>query len=102
MTATRADVEAAVEAGFPATDRGAVLAVLDLYGTEPHEREKDRVQFAIVLLSGGSEGRLLELVQAAKVDYRDVLAWAQTGPLPEAEGRELQRRARELNQKWGR
>lgn len=92
---------AAVQAAFHAGDPAAILAVLDLYGTEPCERERERVQLAIVELSAGSEDKLRELVQTAKSDYRDILAWQQLGPLSEAEGKKLQTKARALLEKWG-
>ncbi len=101
MTHTRDDVLAAVQAAFHAGDLATILAVLDLYGTESYERERERVQLAIVELSGGSKDKLLELVQTAKTDYRDVLAWQQLGPLSEAEGKKLQNEARALLEKWG-
>src|SRR5438105_2243607 len=90
MTHTRSEVEAAVRAAFPHSDTPTILSVIDLYGTEPHERERERVQLAIVALSQGSEEKLLTLVQIAKTDYRDVLCWAETGPLSEAEGQRQQ------------
>ena len=102
MTATRSDVEAAALAAFPHGDAATILALLDLYGTEPHEREKERVQLAVIALSQGSEEKLLELVQTAKTDYRDILAWVETGPLPESEGLAQQQRAHDLLDKWGR
>ncbi len=100
MPATREDVIAAVRGAFSAGDEQAVLAMLDLYGAEPHERERERVQLAIVHLSRGSADRLQELVQAAKTDYRDILSYAQ-GPLSPAEGEKLQRAARDLMARWG-
>jgi hypothetical protein len=102
VTHTREDVLAAVKATFQESDTATIVAVLDLYGVEPHERERERVQLAIVQLSAGSEEKLLELVRAAKVDYRDVLAWQELGPLPEAEGKKAQEEASGLLEKWGR
>jgi hypothetical protein len=101
MTPTRDDVVAAAQATFPDGDLATILAVLDLYGTQPHERERERVQLAILQLSGGSEDKLLYLVQAAKTDYRDVLAWQQLGPLSESEGEKVKNEARGLLEKWG-
>lgn len=101
MPATREDVVAAVRRAFSAGDEQAVLAMLDLYGVEPYERERERVQLAIVRLSQGSADKLQELVQAAKTDYRDILSWAQTGPLSPDEGEKLQRAARDLALRWG-
>jgi hypothetical protein len=101
MNHTRAEVEAAVKATFPNSDPAAILGVVDCYGTEPHERERERVQLAIIALSRGSEEKLLELVQTAKTDYRDVLSWAETGPLTESDGQMQQERVRGLLERWG-
>lgn len=54
-----------------------MLAVLDAYGTETYERERERVQIDILKLSEGSVDKLLHFVTAAKLDYRDVLYWAE-------------------------
>ncbi len=72
---TRADVEVAVGRLFPAEDHPALLEVLDLYGEEPHERERERVQLALVTLSNGNVDLLLDLIRCARQDYRDVLYW---------------------------
>jgi hypothetical protein len=101
MTQTRDDIVAAIHAAFPDKDLATILAVLDLYGTEPYEREKERVQLAIVELSQGSEDKLRYLVQIAKTDYRDVLAWQELGPMSEADGKKAQQEARDLLAKWG-
>ena len=101
MTHTRDDVVAAVEVAFPDGDPASILALVDQYGTEPYEREKERVQIAIIELSEGSKEKLLYMVQAAKTDYRDVLAWKQLGPLSKPEGEKLQTEARALVEKWG-
>lgn len=46
------------------------------YGTEPHEREVERVRSACVKLAEGDEKKLEYFVSVAKQDYRDVLFWA--------------------------
>lgn len=60
-----------------------------LFGTHPdaeHLREtllgyadsaSPRVQLAILKLSEGDTERLLHFIEAARIDYRDVLAWAE-------------------------
>lgn len=68
---------AAVRQWLPDEDTATVLAVLDAYGTEPYERERERVQIAILKLSEGNVDKLLQCVTAAKLDYRDVLYWAE-------------------------
>jgi len=61
-----------------------VLSILDEYGTQTHEREREHVQLAILKLSAGDRRRLLQNVAAAKRDYRDVLMWSEEpDPTPE-------------------
>jgi len=96
---------------WPDGDPQEIMAVLDAYGTEPYERGRDRVQLAIIKLSGGKRDRLEALVQTAKRDYRDVLAYAEypeemrTGPiamrqLSAEEARALRRRDKAQYRKW--
>ena len=101
MRLTRADVATAVRERFPNSDAAAIVGVLDLYGTEAHEHERERVQLAIIALSEGSEGKLRYFVDAAKKDYRDVLCWVETGPLSEAEGARVREAAHRLIENWG-
>jgi hypothetical protein len=101
MPTKRDDVIAAIEIAFPGRDLPGLLAVVDRYGSEPHEPEAERVRLAIVELSQGDEQRLQSLVQAAKVDYRDVLAWKELGPISLAQGERLQHGARALIDSWG-
>jgi hypothetical protein len=62
---------------FPSEDLQKIIAILDEYGTEPHERERERVQIAVLKLSGENMDHLHEHVAMAKRDYRDVLAYAE-------------------------
>ncbi len=101
VTHTRDNVLAAVRASFPHNDAATILSVLDLYGTEPYEREKERVQLAIVALAAGDEDKLLYFVQCAKTDYRDVLHWHASGPLSAEEGARARQAALDLIKRWG-
>ena len=94
-------VAAALEARFPHGDIAALQATLDLYGTEPREPERERVQLAIVELCGGAEARLAQLVRDAKIDYRDILAAQELGPHGDARGQAPQDEARALIERWG-
>ena len=76
MSATRDDVLAAIRASFPKERWHDIGLILDAYGTEPHERERERVQLAILKISEGDEPKLQDHVATAKKDYRDVLFWA--------------------------
>jgi hypothetical protein len=70
-------VERLVQRLFSGVPGATVLELLDQYGTESYERERDRVQTAILKLSGGDLKRLAEMVALAKTDYRDALAAAE-------------------------
>ena len=54
-----------------------IQAILDGYGGEGRVWGRQRVQLAILKLSGGQRERLPELVEMAKRDYRDVVAYAE-------------------------
>jgi len=58
---------------FPNEDQEKIMGILDLY----HGPEKERVQIAILKLSGGDLEDLRTEVETAKRDYRDVLAYAE-------------------------
>ncbi|HTN27080.1 MAG TPA: hypothetical protein VL180_04790 [Burkholderiales bacterium] len=66
----------AIRASFPQDRWAHVEALLADYGTEPHEREVERVRLAILKISEGDERKVEEHVATAKKDYRDVLFWA--------------------------
>ena len=95
------EIIAAIRTAFPASDPATVLAVLDRYGVEPHERERTRVQLAIVALSEGNGDKLPDLVQTAKTDYRDILCWHEIGPLAPQQGKQAQEAALRVLKKWG-
>src|SRR5438105_5697881 len=71
------EVVAVVQKTFPESSWTRILELLDTYGTESYERERERVQLAILKLSEGNEEKLREFVAVAKRDYRDVLFWAE-------------------------
>jgi hypothetical protein len=77
MAYSRDDVLASVRTIFPGSDWASVVALLDRYGVAAHERERERVQVAILKLSEGSEDKVREYVDVAKRDHRDVLFWAE-------------------------
>jgi hypothetical protein len=59
-------------------DVDKILSILNQYGNEEHEKEQERVHLAILKLC--DEENLEDpskYVEAAKQDYRDVLAWAE-------------------------
>ena len=101
MPHSRAGVVAAVRASFPGADPDAILAVLDEYGVEPYQRERDRVLLAIVDLSAGDEAKLRYFVEVAKRDYRDVLFWSDNPEEAKLDTAEKTRRVREMLVKFG-
>ena len=101
MTHSRARVAAAVRASFPDTEPDAILALLDEYGVEAYQRERDRVQLAIVDLSEGDQAKLRYFLEVAKQDYRDVLFWSDNPAEAKLDTPEKKRRVREMFVKLG-
>jgi hypothetical protein len=101
MTYSRDEVVAAVQAAFPKSSWPRVLELLDSYGVESYERERERVQLAILKLSGGSEEKLREFVAVAERDYRDVLFWAEYPEVARLVTPEKRERMRKMFEKFG-
>jgi hypothetical protein len=101
MPVTREQMIAAARAAFGDDALDDIVAALDQYGVEKQEPERERVQLAIIALSGGDKKRLLRFVSDAKIDYRDILAAQQLGPISGEDGKKLQDAARGLIEKWG-
>lgn len=78
MNLEREDVIAMVRRLVPETGVAAVMQLLDRYGAEPGEPERERVQLAILKLSEGQSSKLQHYLEAAKRDYRDVLSWLES------------------------
>jgi len=78
------------------------LPVLDEYGTEAHEREVDRVKFAILEVSEGRLSRLPYFVKCAKIDYWDVLTGARLPHMTDDEEADWQARADRMLALWNR
>jgi hypothetical protein len=78
----REDVLATVRRHFPEAEVPAVMEMLDRYGTQANEPERDRVHLAILKLSEGQRSKLQHYVDAAKCDHRDVLHWSEGPGLP--------------------
>jgi hypothetical protein len=101
MKSSREQVEQMARMLFPNSDANAILSLLDDYGAQDWQREKERVQLAILKLSTGDEEKLRYFTEVAKQDYRDVLMWADSPPSPEQAAAEFER-AKTLLEKWGR
>ena len=101
MTRSREDVVTSVQASFPKTSWPQVLELLDSYGVEAYERERERVQLAILKLSAGSEEKVCEFVAVAKRDYRDVLFWAEYPEEARLDTPEKRQRIKNMFEKFG-
>src|SRR5438067_3530253 len=101
MTPSRDEVVAAVEVAFPESNCARVLKLLDSYGVESYERERERVQLAILKLSAGSEEKVREFVAVAKRDYRDVLFWAEYPEEARLDTPEKRQRIKKMFEKFG-
>jgi hypothetical protein len=96
---------------WPDADPQEILDLLNAYGTESYETGRTRVQLAILKLSEGDRERLPDLVKMAKVDFRDVLPYAEypqemrTDPIkmrdmPEEEAQSIRQRDRKQYESW--
>ena len=96
---------------WPDADPDEILDILDEYGKENYETGCMRVQLAILKLSGGDRERLPELIKMAKMDWRDVLAYAEypeemkTGPIKmrdmsKREAQSVRQRDKRQYEKW--
>jgi len=101
MARSRDEVVAVVEATFPKESWPRVLELLDGYGVESYERERERVQLAILKLSEGNEEKLREFVAVAKRDYRDVLFWAEYPAEAKLDTPEKRDRVKKMFEKFG-
>ena len=72
----------AVEHAFAPGTRQRALALLAVYGEQPHERELARVRFDLVALSRGDVPALERWLARAQRDHRDVLTAAEREPDP--------------------
>lgn len=73
----RADIERIVRRDFPAEMVPRIYKILGEYGGESYHRGIERVQMATLKLADGKEDALRSAMDAAKIDYRDVLAAAE-------------------------
>jgi len=78
-----------------------VLELLDSYGVESYERERERVQLDILKLSTGSEEKVRDYVAVAKRDYRDVVFWAEYPEESRLDTPEKRQRVRKMSEKFG-
>ena len=99
--ALRDEVVASIQATFPKERCPRVLELLDTYGVELYERERERVQLAILKLSDGNEEKVREFVAVAKRDYRDVLFWAEHPEEARLDTPEKRQRMRNRFEKFG-
>ena len=83
---------------FANADRTAVIELLISYsGPEP-----DRVRWDILELSKGSLEKVRQYIEAARIDYRDILYWAEYfGNDPMLRGRDPKQFVEEILAKWG-
>ena len=78
-----------------------MLELLDRYGVESYERERERVQLAILKLSEGNEKKLREFVAVAKRDYRDVLFWSENPEEARLDTPEKKERIKKMFEQFG-
>ena len=74
---TERDVVRIVQRDFPNKQFDDVISILNEYGTEGFHRSVSRVRIAVLKLADGDLQALRREINAAKRDYRDVLAYAE-------------------------
>src|SRR2546421_10003084 len=95
------EVVAVIQKSFPENAHTRIIETLDHYGVESYERERERVQLAILKLSEGNEEKLREFVAVAKRDYRDVLFWAENPEEARLDTPEKRERIKKMFEKFG-
>lgn len=73
MEYTAEVLQETVKKSFAQADHLYVMETLNMYGVEPGELERVKVQLAILKLCDCDLDRLMHYVTRAKRDYRDVL-----------------------------
>ena len=101
MPHSRDEVIVVVQKTFPETSYSRVIELLDTYGVESYERERERVQLAILKLSEANEEKVREFVVVAKRDYRDVLFWADNPEEAKLDTPEKRERIKKMFEKFG-
>jgi hypothetical protein len=101
MSNSRDEVVAVVQKTFLESARTRVLELLDNYGVESYERERERVQLAILKMSEGNEEKLREFVAVAKRDYRDMLFWAENPEDARLDTPEKKERIKKMFEQFG-
>ena len=74
---TADDVLRIIRRDFPDAIPNEVLDELSVYGPAQHHFEQHRVHAAILKLSDGEQERIVQFVQIADKDFRDVLTLAE-------------------------
>jgi hypothetical protein len=101
MPHSRDEVVAVVQKMFPESAHERLLELLATYGVESYERERERVQLAILKLSEGNVEKLREFVAVAKRDYRDVLFWAENPEEAKLDTPEKRERMKKMFEQFG-
>jgi hypothetical protein len=74
---TENDVMRIVRRDFTTEQFDAAMCILNEYGTEDWQRGVHRVRLAVLKLACGDLQALRREIDVAKIDYRDVLAYAE-------------------------
>ena len=101
MPHSRDEVIAVAQKSFAKSAHARVIELLDAYGIEPHERERERVQLAVLKLADGNEDKLRQFVAVAKQDYRDVLFWADNPEQAKLDTPEKRERIKKMFEQFG-
>ncbi len=74
---TASDVDRLVRRDFDESVTLNVISILNEYGLEDYHKEEHRVRAAVLKLAECDLSKLRYFIDRAKIDYRDVLYWAE-------------------------
>ena len=94
-------VEERICRDFAPEERDEVRGAMLTYGAPAHEREHERVWLDILELAKGDKARVLELVERAKRDYRDIILWAEYPQESKLDTPEKKRKFNDMLEKFG-
>jgi len=91
---TEADLERVLARDFPAEEHEAIRAALETYGKDDWQPEVLRVRMDCLKGAAGDAAKVAELVEVARTDYRDIIAWVEYRRFVKAEKRRKSARSK--------
>ena len=68
---------ARIQRDFPQEEHSSLIALFSSYGSEPYQKEQERVLLCILSLAKGDVRQVEDFLCHAKKDYRNIIFWAE-------------------------